>query len=107
VFLPPETVGIPQMGPPNTYDALDDALSVATPDHHGDELRPVAGATVADSTGIKDFIDKLFNEFFGPDAPPDPTPLRIKGLFNDGARVVDRFLNDINEEHKWHTTRTS
>ena len=106
-FLPPETVGIPQRGPLNTYAALDEALSVETLDRHGDELRPVAGTAVADSTGIKDFIDKLFDEFFGPDAPTDPTPLRIKGLFNDEARVVDRLLNDINEEHKRHATRTS
>ena len=106
-FLPPETVGIPQGGPPNMYAALDNASLVATPDRHGDELRPVAGTAVADSTGIKDFIDKLFDEFFGPDAPTDPTPLRIKGLFNDEARVVDRLLNDINEEHKRHATRTS
>ena len=30
-FPPPETIGIPQRGPQNTYAALDDALSVATP----------------------------------------------------------------------------
>ena len=39
--------------------------------------------------------------------PKDPTPLRIKGLFDDGACVVDRLLTDIKEEHKWHVTCTS
>ena len=106
-FLPPETVGIPKGGPPNAYAALDDASSVESPDCHGDELRPVAGTTVADTASIKALIDKSFDEFFGPDAPPAPTPLRLKGLFNAGARLVDRLLLDIQEEHKRHVTRTS
>ena len=89
------------------YAALDDASLVATPDRHGDELRPVVGTAVANSMSIKAFIDKLFDEFFGPDAPTDPTPLRIKGLFDDGACVVDQILTDINEEHKQHATCTS
>ena len=45
-------------------------------------------------------------EFFGPDSPPAPTPLRIKGSFNAGARLVDRLLSDINKEHHRHATRT-
>ena len=106
-FLPPETVGIPQRGPLNTYAALDEALSVETPDRHGDELRPVAGTAVADSASIKAIIDKLFEEFFGPDAPPAPTPLCIKGLFDAGARLVDRLLTNINKEHERRATCTS
>ena len=82
-------------------------LSVATPDRHGDELRPVAGRAVADSATIKAFIGKSLDEFFGPGTPTDPTPLHFKGLFDDGARVVDRILTDINEEQKRHATRTS
>ncbi len=88
-FLPPETVGIPHHGPQNTYAALDDASLVATPDRQGDALRPVAGRAVADSASIKEFFDKSFEEFFGPGAPTDPTSLRFKKLFDDGARVVD------------------
>ena len=107
VFLPPETVGVPQGGPPNTYAALDDVLLVATPDRNGDELRPVAGTAAADSESIKALLNKLFDEFFGPDSPPMPTPLRIKGLFDAGARLVDRFLSNINEEHQRHATCTN
>ena len=84
-FLPPETVGIPHGGPTNVYAALDDDSSVETPDRHGDELRPVSGTTVAAPASIKALIDKLYDEVFGPDAPPAPTPLRIKGLFDAGA----------------------
>ena len=89
------------------YAALDDASLVATPDRHGDELRPVVGTAVANSMSIKAFIDKLFDEFFGPDAPPATTPIGLKGLFNTGARLVDWLLSDIQEEHKRHATRTS
>ena len=89
------------------YAALDDALSVESPDRHGDELRPIVGMRVADTASIKALIDKLFDEFFGPDAPPATTPIGLKGLFNTGARLVDWLLSDIQEEHKRHATRTS
>ena len=106
-FLPPESVGVPQEGPPNAYAALDDASLVATPDRNGDELRLVAGTAATDSESIKALLDKLFDEFFGPDSPPAPTPLRIKGLFDAGARLVDRFLSNINKEHQRHATCTN
>ena len=95
-FLPPATVGIPDRGPPNTYASLDDASLVATSDHQGDELRPVTGKAGADSTTIQAVVDKSFNDFYGPDAPTDPTTLRFRELFEDGACMVDRILSDIN-----------
>ena len=105
-FLPPATVGIPQGDPSNAYAALDDASSVETPDRHGDGLRTVAGIAAADAESIKALLDKSFDEFFGPDSSPAPTPLRNKGLFDAGARLVDRLLSNIHEEHKRHVTRT-
>ena len=106
VFLPPETVGIPQRGPQNTYAALDNASSVAIPDRHGDELRPVAGRAAASAT-IQAVIGKSFDDFYGPGAPTDPTTLCFKGLFDDGARMVDRILTDIHKEQKRHEAHTS
>ena len=119
-FLPPETVGVPQV-PTNAFAALADRSLVGTPDRHGVELldnrlsvgtperpsvelRPVAGSVAADSESIPALLDKSFDEFFGPDSPPAPTPLRIKGLFNAGARLVDRLLSDIHKEHRRHAT---
>jgi hypothetical protein len=60
----------------------------------------------ADSESIRAILDKSFDEFFGPDSPPAPTTLRIKGLFDAGARLVDRLLSDIHKEHYRHATRT-
>jgi len=122
-FLPPETVGVPQGFPTNAFAALAEGSSVGTPDGHGiellddgssvgtterhsNELRPVAGSVAADLGSIRALLEKSFNEFFGPDSPPAPTPLRIKGLFDAGARLVDRLLSEINEEHHRHATRT-
>jgi len=105
-FLPPETVGVPQEVPTNACAALDDGSLVGTPESHGNELRPVAGSVAADSESIRALLDKSFDEFFGPDSPPAPTPLRIKGLFDAGARLVDRILSDIHDEHNRHATRT-
>jgi hypothetical protein len=122
-FLPPETVGVPQGVPTNAFAALTKGSSVGTPDGHGielldngssvetterhsDELRPVAGSVATDLESIRALLDKSFDEFFGPDSPPAPTPLRIKGLFDAGARLVDRLLSEIHEEHHRHTTRT-
>ena len=107
-FLPPETVGIPhQEGPNNVFAAFDNASSVATPDCPGEELRPVEGRKVDDSATIQAVVNKLFDDFYGPDTPSDPTSLRFKGLFDDGARMVDRILTDINEEQKRHEERTT
>jgi hypothetical protein len=122
VFLPPETVGVPQV-PTNAFAALADGSSVGTPDRHGVELiddgssvgtperpsielRPVAGSVAADSESIRALLDKSFDEFFGPNSPPAPTPLHIKGLFDAGVRWVDRLLSDIHKEHNRHATRT-
>jgi hypothetical protein len=55
---------------------------------------------------IQAVVNKSFDDFYGPDAPSDPTSLRFKGLFDDGARMVDRILTDINEEQKRHKERT-
>jgi len=107
-FLLPETVGIPhQKGIHNAFAAFDDALSVATPDRPGDELRPVEGRKAMDTATIQAVVNKSFDDFYGPDAPSDPTSLRLKGLFNDGARMVDRILTDISEEQKRHEERTT
>ena len=103
-FLPSETVGIPhQEGPNNAFTAFDDASSVATPDRPGEELRPVKGRKVDDSATIQAVVNKSFDDFYGPDAPS----LRFKGLFDNGARMVDRILTDINEEQKRHEERTT
>ena len=107
-FLPPETVGIPQQkGIDNAFAAFDDASSVATPDRPGDELRPVEGRKDIDSASIQTVVNKSFAEFYGPDAPSDPTSLRFKGFFDDGARMVDKILSDISEEQKRHEDRTT
>ena len=104
VFLPPATVGVPQGDPPNAYAALDNASLVETPDCHGDGLRTVTGIATADAESIKALLGKSFDEFFGPDSSPVPTPLRIKGLFDAGAWLVDRLLSDIHKEHHRHAT---
>ena len=107
-FLPPETVGIPhQEGPNNAFAAFDNASLVATPDRPGEELRPVEGRKVDNLATIQAVVNKSFDEFYGPDAPSDPTSLRFKGLFDDGARMVDRILTDINEEQNRHKERTT
>ena len=107
-FLPPETVGIPhQEGTNNAFAAFDDASLVATPDRPGDELRPVEGGKGIDSATIQAVVNKSFDDFYGPDAPSDPTSLRFKGLFDDGARMVDRILTNISEEQKRHEERTT
>ena len=106
-FLPPATVGIPDRGPPNTYVSLDDGLLVATQDRQEDELRPNTDRAVADSTTIQAVVDKSFDDFYGPVAPTDPTTIRFRGLFDDGARMIDRMLADINEEQKRHEERTT
>ncbi len=99
-FLPPETVGIPpQTDPTNAFAAFDNALSVATPDRPGDDLRPVEDRREIDSAS-KAVVNKSFAEFYGPDAPSDPTSCRFKGFFDEGARMVDRMLSDISEEQK-------
>ena len=105
-FLPPETVGVPQENPSNAFAALDDTSSVETPERQGNELRTIASLAATDYGSIQALLDKSFDEFFGPDSPPAPTPLRIKGLFDAGARVVDRLLSEIHEEHHRHATRT-
>ena len=105
-FLPPATVGVPLENPPNAFAALDDTSSVGTPERHVDELRPFAGSVAADSESLQAILDKSFDEFFGPESPPAPTPLRIKGLFDAGARVVDRLLSEIHEDHHRHAART-
>jgi hypothetical protein len=105
-FLPPVTVRVPQGDPPNAFAALDNASSVEMPDRHGDGLRTVAGIAAADAENIKALPGKSFDEFFGPDFSPVPTPLRIKGLFDAGAWLVDRLLSDIHEEHHRHATHT-
>jgi hypothetical protein len=107
-FLPPETVGIPlQEGPNNSFAAFDDASSVATPDRPGEELRPIEGRKIDDSTTIQVVVNNSFEDFYGPDAPSDPTSLRLKGLFDDGARMVDRILTNIKEEQIRHKERTT
>ncbi len=98
-FIPLETVDIPhQEGPNNAFAAFNDALSVATSDRPGMKLRPVEGRRVVDSATIQAVVNKSFDDFYGPDAPSDPPSLHFKGLFDDGARMVDRILTDINEE---------
>jgi len=107
-FLPLETVGIPhQEGPNNAFAAFDDESSVATPDGPGEELRPVEGRKVDSSATILVVVNKSFDDFYGPDAPSDPTSLRFKGLFDNGACMVDRILTDINEDQKRHEERTT
>jgi len=77
-FLSPDTIGIPhQEGP---HHAFDDASSVATPDRPGEKLRPVEGRKVDDSATIQAVVNKSFDDFYGPDAPSDPTSLHFKGL---------------------------
>ena len=105
-FLPLATVGVPHENPPNAFAALDDTSTVGTPERHVDELRPFAGSVAADSESLRAILDKSFDEFFGPESPPAPTPLRIKGLFDAGARVVDRLLSEIHEDHHRHAART-
>ena len=105
-FLPPETVGVPHENPPNAFAALDDTSSVETPDRQGNELRTIASIAATDYVSIQALINKSFDDFFGPDSPPAPTPLRIKGLFDAGARVVDRLLSEIHEEYHRFATRT-
>ncbi len=122
-FLPPETVGVPQGVPTNEFAALAEGSLVGTPDGHGiellddgslvgtterhsNELRPVAGSVATNLESIRALLDKSFDEFFGPDSPPAPTPLRIKGLFDAGARLVDWLLSEIHEEHRRHVTCT-
>jgi len=78
-----------------------------SPDRPGEELRPVEGRKVDDLATIQAVVNKSFDDFYGPDAPSDPTSLRFKGLFDDGARMVDRILTDINEEQKRHEERTT
>ena len=92
--------------PPETFAALNDTSSVETPDRQGNELRTIASIAATDYVSIQALINKSFDDFFGPDSPPAPTPLRIKGLFDAGARVVDRLLSEIHEEHHRHATRT-
>jgi hypothetical protein len=102
-FLPLETVGIPpQTDPTNAFAAFDDALSVATPDRPGDDLRQVEDRREIDSASIQVVVNKSFAEFYGPDAPSDPTSRRFKGFFDEGARMVDQILSDISEEQKRH-----
>ena len=94
-FLPPETVGIPpQTDTTNAFAAFDDALSVTTPD------RPVEERRDFNSASIQAVVDKSFAEFYGTDAPSDPTSRRFKGFFDEGARMVDRILSDIREDQK-------
>ena len=52
--------------------SLDDGSSVATQDRHEDDLQPITGRTVADSTTIQAVVDKSFDDFYGPDTPTDP-----------------------------------
>ena len=101
-FLPPETVGIPpQTDTTNAFAAFDDALSVTTPD------RPVEERRDFNSASIQAVVDKSFAEFYGTDAPSDPTSRRFKGFFDEGARMVDRILSDIREDQKRHEGRTT
>ena len=87
-FLPPETVGIPpQTDTTNAFAAFDNALSVTTPD------RPVEERRDFNSASIQAVVDKSFAEFYGTDAPSDPTSRRFKGFFDEGARMVDRILS--------------
>ncbi len=107
-FLPPETVGIPhQEGPNNGFAAFNDASSVATPDRPRNELRPVEGRKADDLATIQAVVNKSFDDFYGLDALSDPTSLRFKGLFDDGACMVDQILTDISEEQKRHEERTT
>ena len=79
-FLPPATVGIPDRGPPNTYASLDDGSSVATQDRHEDDLQPITGRTVADSTTIQAVVDKSFDDFYGPGRSHRPYYSPLQGI---------------------------
>jgi hypothetical protein len=60
-----------------------------------------------DTATIQAVVNKSFDDFYGPDAPSDPTSLCFKGFFDDGARMVDKILTDISQEQKRHEDRTT
>ena len=98
---PPEIVGV-HTPHPNVFEALGDASSV-----NGDSLTKDADGVdvpiVHDS--LQAIIDASFEAFFGPDSTTAPTPRRLKGLFDDGAQVVDWLVSEIRGDHEKHVAR--
>ena len=98
---PPALVDVPHHRT-NAFGALGDASSV-----DGDSLPKEAdddGIPVADGS-LQAVIDASFAAVFGPDSSTMPTPRRIKSLFDEGARVVDRILSDIRGDQDRHVAR--
>ena len=93
---PPTVVGV-HAPLPNAFAALRDASSV-----DGDLMTKDADGVILSlaAASLQTLIDDSFASIYGPDSTTDPTPRRLKGLFDDGAQIIDRLLSEIRGDHE-------
>jgi hypothetical protein len=53
-------------------------------------------------TSLQALLDNSYETYFGSDSTVAGTPLRLKALFDEGARVLDRLLLDIQTKQYRH-----
>ena len=79
------------------------ALSTVSLENSTDQKRDPSPIPPKTTSSLQSLVDNIYGVFFGPN---ECTPLRLKEIFDQEVRVVDRAV-DITEEHKHHVATTT
>ena len=108
----PASVGI-QANTTNAFEALSAVSSGISTDPQGDmSLTPPLTDTIGIIapmvyTSLQALLDNSYKALFGtdPTSITEGSPIRFKELFDNGARVINRLMSDIQVDQERHQSR--